>query len=558
MEVGIVPEVPTYAGGLGVLAGDTLWSAADLNSKMVGVTLLYRAGYFHQKLDTLGRQLEQAQSWEPEENLTELPVRVAVQIGGAKVLVRGWKYEIHGLRGVTPVYFLDTDLPENSAEYRSLTGTLYGGSPRYRLMQEIVLGVGGVRYLHALGYPEFHRYHMNEGHAALLGLELFHQQVNHGIAHSEALETVRRHGVFTTHTPVEAGHDRFPISLVEELLEPALLRDLHHLAGLRSCITDGLLNMTRLGAAVSHFVNGVSRRHAEVSQRMFPDLAIHSITNGVHAVRWAHPAVAKLYDRFLSGWRRDPAELRRAVVLPKRELWEAHQEAKRELLRGVADQTGLQLDQDRFTVGLARRATAYKRLDLLFESPQELRALAATFGGLTVLMSGKAHPHDGAGKKMIERLTQIARDSLGELSVVFLPDYSLKLAGAFVQGVDLWLNTPTPPLEASGTSGMKAAMNGVPSLSTLDGWWLEGWIEGVTGWAIGPDRCADVKTIDLNAPAHRREDSQELLKKLSTILGCYYQRRDEFLEVMRQTIAINGSYFHSQRLVQDYTSQAYC
>jgi starch phosphorylase len=556
MEIALDPSMPTYAGGLGVLAGDTLRSAADLAIPMVAVTLLHRRGYFDQRLDARGEQSEAPVTWPVQRLLEPLEPRVEVEIEGRIVGIRARRYQVIGVSGSrVPVYFLDTDLPENTPGDRALTDVLYGGDATYRLRQEAVLGLGGVRMLRALGHDRLVRFHLNEGHAALLVLALLEERLAAGgggpVPGPDAIDAVRQQCVFTTHTPVPAGHDQFPAELARHVLGT------RRWAWVQACGQQAVLNMTDLALCSSQFINGVAMRHGEVSRGLFPGYPIRAITNGVHAATWAAPSFQALYDRHLPDWRHDALSLRYAIGIPGAEVWDAHQEAKRALLEHVNRHTDTRLDEHVLTIGFARRATAYKRATLLFHDLERLKALAAYSGPLQVVFAGKAHPRDDEGKEMIRRVHE-AREALrGRLAVTYLANYDMALARLVCAGVDAWLNTPLPPLEASGTSGMKAAINGVPSLSVLDGWWIEGHIEGVTGWAIGeplrPASEAPPRAADLDA-----HHAAALCDKLATsVLPCFYAERDRFIDIMRHAIALNGSFFNSQRMVWQYLHNAY-
>jgi starch phosphorylase len=363
-----------------------------------------------------------------------------------------------------------------------------------------------------------------------------------------ALERVRSRCVFTTHTPVPAGHDRFPRQLAEELLGSEACVQLEAL-GVRD-----ELNMTALALESSRFVNGVAMRHSEVSRDMFPGYPIRAITDGVHATRWTSPAFQALYDRTVPDWRRDPNCLRGLIALDPDEIGRAHAEAKGALLDAVRDATGRAWDPGRLTLGYARRATAYKRPTLIFRDLERLQRLAERRGPIQLAFAGKAHPEDQEGQDLIRHIVERSGGQHEDLEVAFLPGYDMELSRLMVAGVDVWLNTPLPPLEASGTSGMKAAMNGVPSLSILDGWWVEGCVEGVTGWAIGEDgdwqRADPDELDDLHA--------DELYSKLEhTVLPCFYERPQEMRERMRGAIALNGSFFNTHRMVLQYLFEAY-
>jgi starch phosphorylase len=484
MEVGLESSMPTYSGGLGVLAGDTLKAAADLSIPLVGVTLLHRKGYFRQQLDAQGNQTERAFDWDPQDFLELLTPKVTVSIEGRPVRVQAWRYLIRSPSGHTvPVYFLDTQVQGNTEWDRSLTDHLYGGDERYRLCQEAVLGMGGVAMLRAQGYKEIQAFHMNEGHSALLSLALLKEQLGERdivAASQEDIDRVRQMCVFTTHTPIPAGHDKFPLGLVEKVLGQVPAR---FLAGGQANV-GGELNLTSLALMFSWYVNGVSHRHEKISQDMFPEYPINSITNGVHAMTWASPPFKQLYDRHMEEWKEDSLYLRYAINIPREEIMAAHREAKQHLLKEVLRRSGQKLEDDVFTIGFARRATPYKRADLLFTDLERLRAIARQVGRFQVIFAGKAHPRDEGGKELIRRIFRAAEVLKPEVPVIYLQGYKMSLGLSLCSGVDLWLNTPMKPREASGTSGMKAALNGVPSLSVPDGWWLEGHVEGVTGWSI--------------------------------------------------------------------------
>ena len=568
--------MPSYSGGLGVLAGDTIRAAADLRLPMVAISLLYRKGYFTQRLADDGSQTEEAVEWRMEDFLQEEPARASLPLENRRVELRCWKYDVKGVRGFeVPVYFLDADLPSNAEADRNLTGSLYGGDSYYRLCQEVLLGIGGVRMLRALGYTELTRYHMNEGHAALLSLELLGeeaQKTGRKTFSGEDMEKVRSKCVFTTHTPVPAGHDAFPMEFLTRAfptqtalfdlsdsssadLVKRVLRAHQRFPDLQEAAKHGAsLNMTQLALSLSTYVNGVAKQHGETSRQMFPEARIEAITNGVHAGTWTSPAFQQLFDRYIPSWREDNYSLRSALGLPAEEVWAAHLIAKHDLLEMVREKTGLQFDPEAFTIGFARRATGYKRADLILADLDRLRQIVKNAGSFQIIYAGKAHPNDGGGKDIIRRIFQAKRALRRTVPVVFLDDYNLELGGKMTSGVDLWLNTPQFPLEASGTSGMKAALNGVPSLSILDGWWVEGHIEGVTGWCIGESR----RSAAGSAPTDNAAEAESLYNQLEgVILPMYYNDRAKFLAVMQHAIAINGSFFNTQRMVQQYITDAY-
>jgi len=550
MEIALRNEMPTYAGGLGVLAGDTLQSAADLALPLVAVTLVSREGYFRQAIDAKGNQTEHAATWDPAAWARPLDAKVAIRIEDRAVWISAWLYVVEShLGGRAPVILLDCDLPENHPQDREITRYLYGGDEEYRLKQEMVLGMGGVRLLHALDF-EISSYHMNEGHSALLTLELLRRNSypTGDLRQGESpydLPRVRELCRFTTHTPVEAGHDQFSYELVRRLFTsgeydgsrgsgPVDFHVLESLAGRER------LNMTLLALNCSEFVNGVAKRHAEVSSRMFPGYQVRAITNGVHPHTWTSAGFRALYDQYVPGWCYEPELLSRADGIPDAAIIDAHQRAKNDLCDRVRKLTNITLDPKAAILGFARRMTAYKRPDLLFTDIERLRKIATEYP-FQIVLAGKAHPRDGEGKRLIALLHERARSLAGSVTVAYLPEYNLELAQLLVSGSDVWVNTPLPPLEASGTSGMKAAFNGVPSLSVLDGWWIEGCIEGVTGWSVG--------------------DSESLYQRLrQTVLPQFYGKTEgseRWASVMKGAISKNAAYFNSHRMMRRYASEAY-
>ncbi len=565
MEIGLDPAVPTYSGGLGMLAGDSLRAAADLKLPMVAVTLVHRRGYFYQRLDHDGNQIEEPVDWALDDYLKPLEQRVTVILRGRPVHIAAWQYNAVGATGFTvPVFLLDTDLPENAPDDRDITHYLYGGDSNYRLLQETVLGVGGVRMLRALGLTDFSRYHMNEGHAALLVLELLKEEAEAkqaAPADPPVMDAVRQRCVFTTHTPVEAGHDKFPIELVQDILEPELMQILTSAGGKESLCCGGMLNMTFLGFNLSHYINGVAKRHGQVSRQMFGHYPIDAITNGVHSTTWTSPWIAALFDKHIPGWREDTACLRYAMSLDPNEFWESHMEAKQHLVEEINRETNAGFDRDVFTIGFARRATAYKRPGLILADIDRLKRISNEVGPVQLVFAGKAHPHDDPGKQIIRTIINACRALRPEIRAVYLANYDVEYCRLMVGGADLWLNTPEPPMEASGTSGMKAAVNGVPSLSILDGWWLEGCIEGVTGWAIGTDPMnnpSNENAAKTNSDDRRRQDAESLYAKLeNVIVPMFYRERSRYINIMRHAIAINGSFFTTQRMMYSYVTKAY-
>ncbi len=569
MEVGLEQEVPTYSGGLGILAGDTLKSCADLELPVVGVTLLHEKGYFIQKLDGEGNQTEEPVDWDPSCCMELLPYTVKVKICQREVAIRAWRYVVKGVRGSSvPVYFLDTNIEENHPKDRVITTYLYGGDEEYRLRQETVLGIGGVRILQAMGYNRLATYHMNEGHASLLTLELLrmHERDPESVWFEEAVwdpDKVRELCVFTTHTPVPAGHDRFSFDLMKKVLgrkkeNPKAGEDPYLIHEIPFKVIDRLsgkddFHMTLLALNLSRYANGVAKKHGQVSKEMFPEYEIDSITNGVHVRTWMCREFQSLMGRYVPGWEADPFLLRQAVGIPHDELWKTHQERKKKLLSLVHEKTGVEMDPEVMTIGFARRATAYKRADLLFTDIDRLRRIVSEAGKFQLIFAGKAHPKDESGKDLIRRIVQLSKDLFDTIPIVYLENYDFALGKLITSGVDVWLNTPRRPREASGTSGMKATLNGVINFSVLDGWWIEGHREGITGWSIGarPSKAARGAGSD-------EADVRDLYHKLEkVILPTYYKKREEWLEIMLNGLSLNGSFFNTNRMMLQYVSSAY-
>ena len=546
MEIGLRPEMHTYSGGLGVLAGDAARSAADLALPMVFVTLVSRCGYLHQDIDSHGAQVDSPDPWNPEDYTDPAGVMVAVAIEGRTVWIRPWLYELKSpFGGQVPIILLDTNLKENDARDRSITDRLYGGNELDRIRQEIVLGIGGERVLRALGFA-ISTYHLNEGHAAFLALSLLLRYRREPLLAADesltyAIAQVREQCVFTTHTPVKTGHDRFEYSDVRRILGDIIELDLlKEFAGL------DLLNMTHLALSLSGYVNGVALRHAETAQSMFPGHRVRAITNGAHVPTWMHGKIAKVVEKHLPHWASEPVSLLRVDDISAESLWSAHQHIKGELIAEIRRLTGVDMKSDVALLGFARRMTGYKRPDLLFTDLHRLLAINAKYP-FQVVIAGKAHPRDEEGKALIQAIHAYMH-KVKPLAVAFLPNYDMSIAARLVAGTDVWLNSPLPPLEASGTSGMKAAFNGVLNLSVLDGWWVQGWEEGVTGWAIGSDKD------NPDATAH----AADLYRKLENIvLPLYYSDRARWIWMMKQAIGKIGSVFNSQRMMRRYTTEAY-
>ncbi len=545
MEIALDPSLPTYSGGLGMLAGDTLRSAADTGAPMVAVSLVHRCGYFRQKLDASGQQTESDVPWSPE-TLPSAGEVVSLTMQNRTIKICAWRFDVVGVAGhVIPVFLLDTDIEGNDPYDRRLTDTLYGGDTYYRLCQETVLGLGGVQLLHQLGcLPAV--YHMNEGHASLLTLGLLEDRLSPGETLANSTEedrlAVAQQCVFTTHTPVPAGHDQFGLDQMYAVLGQDRAKALERFGGLHN----NLLNMTYVALRFSRWVNGVAMQHGKVSQQMFPDYHVESVTNGVHAATWIAAPLQRLFDDEMPRWRHDNEYFRSVYGIKPSRIANAHRVAKHKLIETIAERTGEALNESVLTLGFARRVATYKRASLLLEDPKRLAKIAKKLGGLQIVFAGKAHPADTAGKGLIKEVFELAGKigSTGSLRIVYLENYDWELGGILTQGVDVWVNTPRRPYEASGTSGMKAALNGVPSLSILDGWWIEGCAEDVTGWAIDDG--------DTDAA-----EAASLYDKLEGRIAPMFARPNAWARMQQHCIAMNGSFFNTDRMLGQYFANAY-
>ncbi|MFW6018150.1 MAG: alpha-glucan family phosphorylase [Halapricum sp.] len=548
MEIGIENDVKTYSGGLGVLAGDTIRSFADMGVPAVCVAQLNERGYCKQTLEEDGTQISEEDPWPVEEYCEELDVEVTVPIKGRDVTVTAWKYDVVSERSghTVPIIYLDTNVESNDPDVREYTQRLY--SPGYgedvQLAQEIILGIGGTRILDELGY-EIDTYHMNEGHAALLTLELLKEN-------DMDPEAVREQTVFTTHTPVEAGHDQFDWGLVNDVLGQFVPQDV-----LREYSREQDLHMTLLALNLSRYANSVAKKHQEVSQNMFPGYEIDAITNGVHVPFWVGDSFKELYDEYVEGWRENPYKLKHASVIPDDEIWAAHMDEKRDTIEFINDREDSDLDPETLTIGFARRATAYKRADLIFYEHERLRHIAENVGEFQIVFAGKAFPGDQDGIGNIQQIFHDAWQLNDAINVEYVEDYDMEVGAKLTSGVDVWLNNPRRPLEACGTSGMKAAYNGIPQLGTLDGWWVEGHIENETGWKIGPEP-EESEPDETEAEDEDRQDAMDLYDQLeNTVVPMYYEDREKWTDIMRNTMAFNGPYYHTQRMVREYLDDAY-
>jgi starch phosphorylase len=506
----------------------------------MAVTLVSRKGYLKQKITLDGEQLESPEEWAPSEFMKLLPEIATIEIAGRNVKIGVWVYEQASLTGGTiPVLFLTTDVEGNTQEDREITDFLYGGDEKYRLKQEIVLGIGGFRILEALKI-DVKKYHMNEGHSSLLTLELLkNNDLN--------ADKVRNHCVFTTHTPVAAAFDKFSYDLLSEVLETEVPeKNLKEYGG------SDKLNMTLLALNLSKYTNGVTEAHMEYSRKLFPGYHIQEITNGVHSYTWTCSYFRKVFDKYIPRWANEPELLVRVDTVPDEEMWEAHMKAKQDLLDFVHTSWGQQMGTDALTLGFARRATEYKRATMIFSDIEKLKEVNSQ-GKIQLIFAGKAHPKDARGKNLIKEICEFIDLLKGEIEIVYLENYNMEMAQKLTSGVDVWLNTPIPPMEASGTSGMKAAHNGVINFSVLDGWWIEGCIEGLTGWAIGPS-----PNPAISEEQRRKKEIADIYNKLEyIIIPKFYQERDSWIGMMRNSIGKVAYYFNTHRMMRRYATDAY-
>lgn len=539
MEIALRREMPTFAGGLGVLAADMMRSAADLHLDAAWMTICWQHGYLKQKLRSDGTQEYNDIPWNAAEYLKLLPTRITVQIEGRDVTVGVWVHEQRSGDHVVPVYFLDTNFPENREDDRNITNHLYGGDQAMRIKQEVVLGIGGVRMLRALDYDDIHTFHMNEGHAAFLTLELLRER-NFNDA------SVRSSCAFTTHTPVKAGHDMFPYDLAWRIVGDMIPWHIKKLAG------DDALSMTHLAMHLSHYTCGVSRVHGTVSRSLFPGENIDYITNGIHHIYWASLEMQALFDRYAAGWRQNPSALALfGDACPDGELWEAHQAAKGRLLEIVNQHTDTPFDPNILTIASARRVVPYKRPELIYTNLLRLKEVGC--GRLQIIHAGNAHPSDQFSQDVIKRMVERSHELRDCVRIVYLENYNVDLAKNLVAGADVWLNTPMRLHEASGTSGMKACLNGVMNLSTLDGWWIEGYErDAESGWRIGPLASA------LPADEDRNVDAEDLYTQLQyqVIPAYYYRDRVRWIQRMKRSISLIA-HFNTHRSVQEYMQKAW-
>jgi len=541
MEIGVDPQLPTCCGGLGVLAGDTLKGSAELTFPLVGVSLRHHKGYFEQEIENC-QQKEVLKRSNPFGVLRKRDEEVKVQIEGRDVTIGAEEYIIkNGHENKVSTYFLDTKLDENKKEDREISETCYWMGKqttyeehqRHRFKQEIVLGIGGVRFLEKIGY-NIRKYHMNEGHTALATLEVAKKN------NWDEKETKKKFS-FTTHTLVPAGHEVFPIGMVEGVIGDSFPLDkIKEYGGQANC-----LNMTKLAMRLSDYQNGVSKKNAEAAREMFPDKNIDYITNAVHLGSWTSGSFKGLFDRHFPGWEEEPEKLKDAMKLPSEEVWKAHLENKNILFDFIEDEYGIGLDRDRLTLGWFRRIAEYKRPTLIFTDKERLKHIG--LGKIQILIAGKAHPRDGYGKEAIRKIHEENKTIDVEVPTVFIENYGMDISPTLIAGVDVLLNTPRPPNEASGTSGMKALSNGVINVSSWDGWIDEEFKtkEGAIGWAFGHQQETDVQA------AHGLYNVLE-----QKVIPTFYDNPAKWIEMQKHSISL-ASYYNTNRMLKEYIERAW-
>jgi len=540
MEIGLDSNIPTYSGGLGVLSGDTVRSAADLEIPMVGLCLCYSSGYFYQFFNEFGDQKEKEIEWSFYYEFDKIDTPITIKIQDKEIKISAWLYEVIGQSGhIVPIYLLTTDVEGNENWQRKLTAALYDSTSRWhRIVQEMILGLGGVKLLKSLGYNNIKVYHINEGHGAFATLELLKEFGN--------IEKVKESVAFTTHTPVPAGHDTFNYDLVKDVFRDNLPSNIKELGGQNE------LNMTVLAMNLSRYRNGVAKKHGEISRQMFPNYNVDYITNGIHLPFWVSKPIRKIFDKKWPNWKSVPSVLQNAIEIDDLDLFDAHIENKFNLISYQKSHSWNLLDEELITIGFARRFATYKRAVLLFHDIERLGKICK--GNVQFIFAGKAHPKDEMGKDYIKKIYEAGEylyDNY-EVKVVLMENYNMDLSHMLVSGVDVWLNTPNRYREASGTSGMKAALNGVLNFSVQDGWWLEGYhMNPMAGWAIGPDD-SDPKAAQNNWDV----DSNYLYEILENKIIPTYMDHDEWIFRQKNAISL-VAYFNTHRMVTEYAEKAY-
>lgn len=529
-EIGIKEEIKTYSGGLGILAGGTIKAMADLEVPFCAITLLYKYGFFKQKIVN-DYQEELNDCWDYKNILIDTKKEIKVNISGTDIYVKIWKYEYTGITGhKIPIYFLDTHLEKNPLWACQLTDNLYQGD---RLSQEIILGIGGIRALKELEINTIEKYHMNEGHSSFLTLELYKNNGKENNIWSD--EEIKNKCVFTTHTPIPAGHDKFSYSEIYEKLKGEIdILPLH----IKKLAGEDLLNTTLLALNFSSYHNGVSKKHGDVTKKMFPNFEIDYITNGVHLQSWTSKYFKELYNKYMPGWEKQNSKLKEIFKIPNSQIYRAHQLAKEELIdfinqKNIVDTT---LKKNVLTIGFARRFIQYKDAELIFENLEELKKLG---GKVQFIFAGKSHKNDPWGKNIMKDIIDNANDLKEHIQIAFLENYDIEIAKKLVAGCDLWLNTPIPPSEASGTSGMKAVVNGCLHFSRVDGWAIESFERNGGGFPIA--------------------EYEDFIRTLEfKIIPMYYsENKTSWVEEMKLSIGNSATYFNTHRMAKEYISKAY-
>ncbi|MBY9007802.1 MAG: alpha-glucan family phosphorylase [Candidatus Lokiarchaeota archaeon] len=544
MEIAFDSNIPTYSGGLGVLAGDTVRSAADLEIPMVGICLCYSSGYFYQLFNEKGEQKEKEIEWSFFYEFDKVEKPISIMIENKEIKVSAWLYRVIGQSGhVIPIYLLTTEVEGNEPWMQKLTGSLYDSTSRWnRICQEMILGIGGVRLLNSLGFNNIKTFHINEGHGAFSSIELYKNFNNN-------IEKVKDNVAFTTHTPVPAGHDRFGLDLVKKVFIDRFPPEM-----LKLGMENGNLNMTILALNSARYINGVSKKHGLITRKMFPDYNIDSITNGIHLPFWISKPIKQIFDRKWPNWKSNPSILQNAIEIDDLDLFDAHIENKFNLINYQKGHSWNLLDEELITVGFARRFATYKRAVLMFHDLDHLGKISQ--GKIQYIFAGKAHPKDQEGKKYIKQIFEASEylyDNYG-VKVVLMENYNMDLAHMLVSGVDIWLNHPERYREASGTSGMKASLNGVLNLSVLDGWWIEGYrMNKLAGWAVGKFPEEYTKDEKLN---DWKRDALDIYDILENEVIPTYMNHDEWLFKCKNAIAL-AAFFNTHRMIEEYAEKAY-
>ena len=549
MECAVDSRIPTYSGGLGILAGDTLQSFADLEVPAVCITLLWKNGFTNQKLSNDGTQLDSVQEWDVERYMQPTNIKIKMPLGDKDITITAYKYTIESTKGDNEIdaYFLTPDVPENDPETRKICDRLYIEGGLTRLKQEIILGIGGYEMLKAIKYKPF-LYHINESHSAFLIASLMKDMND--------LNRVKSRVVFTTHTPIPAAFDKFAMKDVASMLgrycDKQVLYDIYQ----EKLEDNDELNLSWLAIKNAKNVVAVSRKHKFVSEQIFEGYRLKYVTNGIHHIKWASAHHKMLYAKYIKGWEEGPDLLRDVACIPDNEFAQAHILSKETLVEMVNSESDASFIPEDFTIAMAKRITHYKRNNLILSNPNKLIEIAERKGNIQIIFAGKAHPADPDGLAMIKSIhnaSQYIASKTKKIKIAFLENYNIHKANIILAGVDLWLNNPVRPLEASGTSGMKASLNGVPNFSVLDGWWLEACMEGINGWGIGPRPAwTDLSYSD------DVQDLNDIYGKLEfNILDLYYKNFSDYLKIMKMAVSTIAPYFNTHRMVSEYVTDLY-